>query len=234
MSTLVYWIEQPDDHPLHKIAKDLGFVRSGWVRPNKYLDHGTGIVDRFKMGGVYIGPDVLLPPDIPLIVNLEHFTWILNDGSGPVSAYDWLQTHRAVAAFMQQQFINRLVGEWGLRIGWNKDLNKLYRNSWTCGIVSIYRRDGWTDRDWLKHVTKRYRQTSKVGKPMQLDMSPIMYERSGAPRSDARPVTSTEWLRMLHVEKKLNPRWAGYWLRPDVLTDAEIEDTMRVMAKELG
>ena len=225
---LVYWFDKPDDHPLHVIALKFGFVRSGWVRPNKYLDHGKLIVDRESLDRVYDEVDHRLEPDVPIVINLEHFREIM------AGDMDWLQVHRSVDLHLRARYINRLVGEWGLRIGWNKNLNKLYRKSWTCGIVSIYRRDGWTDRDWLKHVTKRYRQTSKVGKPMQLDMSPIMYERSGAPRSDARLVTSTEWLRMLHVEKKLNPRWAGYWLRPDVLTDAEIEDTMRVMAKELG
>ena len=138
---LVYWIEQPKDHPLHAIARKLGFLQSGWERPH-YLNHGTGIIDREAVEQSYAALDDSIEPGLPLIINLEHFKWILRDHGKPISAHEWFERHRSIAVFMRQRWPNRLVGEWGLRIGAHLWLNDLYREDWTCGVLPIYRRAG--------------------------------------------------------------------------------------------
>ena len=53
---LVYYIDKPDDHPLHVIACKLGFVRSGWVRPRDLMDRSTGELDRGRIMSMFTAP----------------------------------------------------------------------------------------------------------------------------------------------------------------------------------
>ena len=234
---LVYRIDKPNDHPLHEVAKRLGITKSGYVAPKLIRNPRTLEVFRDGLIAEYDRLDSTLPPGIPLVVNLEHFRIIKQpDGDWPLSAYDWLQTHHSVAIHMRGRHVNRLVGEWGLRIGKNKDLNKLYRNNWTCGILSVYRRASWSYKGWVRLVMSHYKKTARVGKPIQIDMAPVIWQSSGASKNEARAAMGQEWLQMLSITKKMNPRWAGLWLRDGIqgVTDEFIERSMRLMVSELG
>ena len=233
---LVYFIDKPDYHPLHCIAHDLGFVRSGWVGWGHIINPHTLEMNRYDIEAEFDRIDARLEPGLPLIPDTERWGYILRDGSGPIPAWDWLQRNRSLALYLRQRFLNRLIGTWGLRIGVHDVLNKLYRDSFTCGVISIYRRDGWLDARWRFLVTQRYEQTLEAGHPIHLDAAPVIWQRGGQPRSDARAATSREWRQMVDLLGELNPRWAGLWLRDGIkgVTDAFIEKAFVEMAKELG
>ena len=81
-----------------------------------------------------------------------------------------------------------------------------------------------------------YKKTARVGKPIQIDMAPVIWQSSGASKNEARAAMGQEWLQMLSITKKMNPRWAGLWLRDGIqgVTDEFIERSMRLMVSELG
>ena len=236
---LVYWLNLPPTQPLHKIAKDLGFTPSGWVAPKHIRNPRTLIIKKPSLTLAYDELDATLDSGTPLAINLEHFRIITQPaGDWPLSAYDWLQRLRSVGLFMRARYPNRLIGNWGLRMGSDNDLNALYVQDYTCGVLSTYRRQPWSDRGWRDKIVDRYNQTALAGKPIQLDSSPVSWPGGGGdPRTDARPTTPDEWQQMITVTRELDPRWGCYWAnrfeKQNGFTDEFHERSMAVMAEGL-
>ena len=124
-----------------------------------------------------------------------------------------MQRNRSLARARRRRFTNRLIGTWGLRVGVHDVLSKLSRDSFTCGVISIYRRDGWSDAKWKRLVTQRYEQTLEAGHPNHLEAAPVIWQRGGAPRSDGRASTGRDWRRVVRRLGVLKSPWAGPWRR---------------------
>ena len=230
--TLLYWLDKPPDHPLHKTAKDLGFTRSGWWPPREYRQRGTDIINPGAISAAYDYLNMALPPGIPLVINLEGYRRII------AGDYDWLQVHRSVGLSMRPRFVNRLIGDWGLRYGEDHWLNNLYAQDYTCGVISLYRWQGHNDLGWRKHVRQRYIQTASIGKPIQLDMAPVLWSREGKQRLNAMPMTVNQWEQVIKLASVLKPRWFGYWCNRHEaergFTDEFHAQSMAAMVEGLG
>jgi hypothetical protein len=228
---LTYWLSDVNwraSDPLHDHFSDEGFDLSGFVRPSRYLKFQDGSIRWQGIDHWYSMMDRMIAGDLPLVVDLEKNTWITQPGSGPITPEQWYKNRRDVSVYMRAKWPHRLITNYAQPSNVDNEILHRLGCAWTCGSVSMYRREGWNEQHWQNIVRDRYENALKWDMPISVYFAPAMWG-NGANRNErlanTRTPTGAEYAAMLDMVEELNPDFLLFWQNHpnDAFTDDNIK-----------